>query len=240
MSEKKNKIIKHLSAIIFFILASLMFFSPVLEGKKILQNDIVQYSGMSKELKDFRNNNNDQETYWVNNGFSGMPTYQLGAKYSHNYIKELDLFIRFLPRPADYLFLYFLGFYFLMLSLKVEFRLAILGALSFGLSTYLIIIIGAGHNAKAHAISYMPFVLASILYVTRRKYLAGFFLTTIFLALQFTANHFQMTYYLIFINKTSVSKHVEKRVKHLVFIYACWNNYMPNMYKLEGENERKY
>ena len=158
MSEKKNKIIKHLSAIIFFILASLMFFSPVLEGKKILQNDIVQYSGMSKELKDFRNNNNDQETYWVNNGFSGMPTYQLGAKYSHNYIKELDLFIRFLPRPADYLFLYFLGFYFLMLSLKVEFRLAILGALSFGLSTYLIIIIGAGHNAKAHAISYMPFV----------------------------------------------------------------------------------
>ena len=199
MSEKKNKIIKHLSAIIFFILASLMFFSPVLEGKKILQNDIVQYSGMSKELKDFRNNNNDQETYWVNNGFSGMPTYQLGAKYSHNYIKELDLFIRFLPRPADYLFLYFLGFYFLMLSLKVEFRLAILGALSFGLSTYLIIIIGAGHNAKAHAISYMPFVLASILYVTRRKYLAGFFLTTIFLALQLTANHFQMTYYLIFI-----------------------------------------
>ena len=101
MSEKKNKIIKHLSAIIFFILASLMFFSPVLKGKKILQNDIVQYSGMSKELKDFRNNNNDQETYWVNNGFSGMPTYQLGAKYSHNYIKKLDLFIRFLPRPAD-------------------------------------------------------------------------------------------------------------------------------------------
>ena len=191
-------IVKQLSVIIFFIITSLLFFSPVLKGKKILQNDIVQYSGMSKELNDFRDKN-DKETYWVNNAFSGMPTYQLGAKYPHNYIKQLDLLIRFLPRPADYLFLYFLGFYFLMLSLKVEYRLAVLGALSFGLSTYLIIIIGAGHNAKAHAISYMPFVLGSIIYVVRKRYLLGFFLTTIFLGLQLTSNHFQMTYYLMFI-----------------------------------------
>ena len=191
-------IVKQLSVIIFFIITSLLFFFPVLKGKKILQNDIVQYSGMSKELKDFRDKN-DEETYWVNNAFSGMPTYQLGAKYPHNYIKQLDLLIRFLPRPSDYLFLYFLGFYFLMLSLKVEYRLAVLGALSFGLSTYLIIIIGAGHNAKAHAISYMPFVLGSIIYVVRKKYIIGFILTAIFLGLQLTANHFQMTYYLMFI-----------------------------------------
>ena len=194
----KIDIVKQFSVIIFFIITSLFIFSPVLKGQKILQNDIVQYSGMSKELKDFRDKN-DKETYWVNNAFSGMPTYQLGAKYPHNYIKQLDLLIRFLPRPSDYLFLYFLGFYFLMLSLKVEYRLAVLGALSFGLSTYLIIIIGAGHNAKAHAISYMPFVLGSIIYVVRKKYLLGFFLTTIFLGLQLTSNHFQMTYYLMFI-----------------------------------------
>ena len=71
-------IVKQLSVIIFFIITSLLFFFPVLKGKKILQNDIVQYSGMSKELKDFRDKN-DEETYWVNNAFSGMPTYQLGA-----------------------------------------------------------------------------------------------------------------------------------------------------------------
>ena len=194
----KTDIFKHFFVIIFFIITSLLFFSPLLKGQKILQNDIVQYTGMAKELIDFRDKNNE-ETYWVNNAFSGMPTYQLGAKYPHNYIKQLDLLVRFLPRPADYLFLYFLGFYFLMLSLKLEYRLAVLGALSFGLSTYLVIIIGAGHNAKAHAISYMPFVLGSIIYVIRKKYLLGFFLTTIFLGLQFTSNHFQMTYYLMFI-----------------------------------------
>lgn len=194
----KINIAKHITVIIFFIITAVLFFSPVLKGKKILQNDIVQYSGMSKELKDYRSNY-EKETYWVNNAFSGMPTYQLGAKFPHNYIKKLDLLIRFLPRPADYLFLYFIGFYFLMLSLKIEYRLAVLGALSFGFSTYLIIIIGAGHNAKAHAISYMPFVLGSIIYVVRKKYIIGFILTTIFLGLQLTANHFQMTYYLMFI-----------------------------------------
>ena len=194
----KINIVKHITVIIFFIITAVLFFSPVLKGKKILQNDIVQYSGMSKELKDYRSNY-EKETYWVNNAFSGMPTYQLGAKYPHNYIKKLDLLIRFLPRPADYLFLYFIGFYFLMLSLKIEYRLAVLGALSFGFSTYLIIIIGAGHNAKAHAISYMPFVLGSIIYVVRKKYIIGFILTAIFLGLQLTANHFQMTYYLMFI-----------------------------------------
>ena len=194
----KINIAKHIAVIIFFIITAVLFFSPVLKGKKILQNDIVQYSGMSKELKDYRSNY-EKETYWVNNAFSGMPTYQLDAKYPHNYIKKLDLLIRFLPRPADYLFLYFIGFYFLMLSLKIEYRLAVLGALSFGFSTYLIIIIGAGHNAKAHAISYMPFVLGSIIYVVRKKYIIGFILTAIFLGLQLTANHFQMTYYLMFI-----------------------------------------
>ena len=194
----KINIAKHITVIIFFIITAVLFFSPVLKGKKILQNDIVQYSGMSKELKDYRSNY-EKETYWVNNAFSGMPTYQLGAKYPHNYIKKIDLLIRFLPRPADYLFLYFIGFYFLMLSLKIEYRLAVLGALSFGFSTYLIIIIGAGHNAKAHAISYMPFVLGSIIYVVRKKYIIGFILTAIFLGLQLTANHFQMTYYLMFI-----------------------------------------
>ena len=189
---------KHFCVLILFCFISLLYFYPVLQGKKILQNDIVQYSGMAKQQSDFREKT-DSETYWTNGAFSGMPTYQLGAKYPHNYIKKLDLLLRFLPRPADYLFLYFLGFYVLMLSLKVEYRLAILGALSFGFSTYLIIIIGAGHNAKAHAIAYMPLVIAGVLMVFNGKYSKGFLLSSLALGLQFCANHFQMTYYLMFI-----------------------------------------
>ena len=193
-----NNNFKHIFVLVIFCCTSLLYFSPVLQGKKILQNDIVQYAGMAKQQNDFAEITGD-ETYWTNSAFSGMPTYQLGAKYPHNYIKKLDLILRFLPRPADYLFLYFLGFYILMLSLKVEYRLAVLGALAYGFSTYLIIIIGAGHNAKAHAIAYMPLVIAGILMVFNGKYSKGFILSTLALGLQFCSNHFQMTYYLMFI-----------------------------------------
>lgn len=184
----------HFFVIVFFIIVALAYFHPVLQGKVIYQHDIAQYTGMAKEQNDFRKKT-DQEPYWTNSAFGGMPTFQLGANYPHNYIKKLDRIIRFLPRPADYLFLYFIGFYILLCCLKIDYKLAIVGALAFGFSTYLIIIIGAGHNAKAHALGYLPFILAGIVLVFRKKYLAGFLLTAIAMALEIVANHYQMTYY---------------------------------------------
>lgn len=194
MNLSFKAVITHLSVIAFFILASLVYFYPVLQGKAIFQSDIAQYKGMSKERNDYKELTGE-ESYWTNSAFGGMPTYQLGANYPHDYIKKLDRLIRFLPRPADYLFLYLLGFYILMLCLKVEYRLAILGALAFGFSTYLIIILGVGHNAKAHALGYIPMVLGGIVLVFRKKYLLGFVLTALAMALEINANHYQMTYY---------------------------------------------
>lgn len=193
-----KKYLPHILVLVGFICISLAYFSPVLKGKEIYQSDIKQYIGMSKQQKDFKAETGN-ETYWTNSAFGGMPTYQLGAKYPHNYIKQLDLTLRFLPRPADYLFLYFIGFYILLLSLKVDFKLAALGALAFGFSTYLIIILGVGHNSKAHAIAYMPLVLSGIILTFRKKYIAGFLLTAVAMALELVANHFQMTYYLMFL-----------------------------------------
>ena len=196
MSFNFKKILPHVLIILGFIVASLLYFSPVLKGKAIYQSDIVHYIGMAQQQKDFKAETGT-ETYWTNSAFGGMPTYQLGAKYPYNYIKSLDLTLRFLPRPADYLFLYFIGFYILLLSLKLDYKLAALGAIAFGFSTYLIIILGVGHNSKAHAIAYMPMVLAGIIYTFRRRYVVGFLLTTIALGLELVANHFQMTYYLL-------------------------------------------
>ncbi|HBC04726.1 MAG TPA: hypothetical protein DC015_11170, partial [Aequorivita sp.] len=196
MQPNYKKLVPHLVVFVLFIVASLAYFNPVLQGKKIFQSDIVQYTGMAKQQNDFREATGE-ETYWTDAAFGGMPTYQLGAKYPNNYIKQLDLAIRFLPRPADYLFLYFIGMYILFLVLKVDYKLAFLGALAFGFSTYLIIILGVGHNAKAHAIAYMPFVLSGIFLTFRGKYLWGFLLLTVSMGLELVANHFQMTYYLM-------------------------------------------
>ncbi len=184
----------HFFTITFFVVVALAYFHPVLQGKVILQSDIIQYTGMAKEQNDFRQAY-DKEPYWTNSAFGGMPTYQLGANYPHNYVKKLDRVLRFLPRPADYLFLYFLGFYILLCCMKVDYRLAVLGALAFGFSTYLIIILGVGHNAKAHAIAYLPMILGGILLSFRGKYFWGFVLTALGMALEINANHYQMTYY---------------------------------------------
>ena len=191
-----NKFYPHLLAFFGFVIISLFYFYPVLQGKALSQSDIVQYTGMAKEQNDFRAAENT-EPFWTNSAFGGMPTYQMGANYPNDYIGALDDFLRFLPRPADYLFLYFLGFYGLLLVLKVDPLKAFFGALAFGFSTYMIIILGVGHNAKAHAIAYMPLVLAGVLLVFRKKYVAGGILTMIAAALEINANHFQMTYYLL-------------------------------------------
>ena len=194
---KSKKLLPYIIAIAIFIFASLTYFYPVLKGQKIAQSDITQFRGMVKEINNFRADKNS-EPYWTGASFSGMPAYQISAYYPNDFVRLIDRTLRFLPRPADYTFLYFLSFFVLMLALKIEWRLAILGALSFGFSTYLIIIFGAGHNAKAHAIAYMPLVLAGVLWVFQKRYILGFLVTGFGLALEIYTNHPQMTYYLGF------------------------------------------
>ena len=191
-----NKFYPHALVILGFILVSLIYFYPVLQGKQIFQSDIAQYTGMAKEQNDFRAAEHT-EPYWTNSAFGGMPTYQLGANYPNDFIGKVDDVLRFLPRPADYLFLYFLGFYGLLLVLKTDPLKAFIGAIAFGFSTYLIIILGVGHNAKAHAIAYMPLVIAGFVLVFQKKYIWGGLLTMFAVALEVNANHFQMTYYLL-------------------------------------------
>jgi hypothetical protein len=222
--KKLEKFAPHIYAIFGFIVIAVIYFYPVLSGKQISQSDIAQYTGMAKEQNDFRNEYHD-EPYWTNSAFGGMPTYQLGAKYPHNYIKSLDSTLRFLPRPADYLFLYFLGFYLLLMSLKIKPLQAFFGALAFGFSTYLIIILGVGHNAKAHAIAYIPMVLAGIVFVFSKRYIVGGIVSMLAIGLEIQANHFQMTYYFLFLFAFVIGFYIydivkEKDFKHLYKSFA--------------------
>ena len=222
--KKLEKFAPHLYAIFGFIVIAVIYFYPVLSGKQISQSDIAQYTGMAKEQNDFRNEYHD-EPYWTNSAFGGMPTYQLGAKYPHNYIKSLDSALRFLPRPADYLFLYFLGFYLLLMSLRIKPLQAFFGALAFGFSTYLIIILGVGHNAKAHAIAYIPMILAGIVFIFNKRYLVGGIVTMLAAGLEIQANHFQMTYYFLFLFAFVIGFYIyeivkEKDFKHLYKSFA--------------------
>lgn len=194
-SIQLNKILPQLAVVFGFVLVSLAVFYPVLQGKKLLQSDIQQYKGMSKQLQDARKEG--KELYWIDNAFGGMPTYQLGAQYPFDFLTPIHKIFQLLPHPTFLVFLYLLGCYFFLLAMRVPMKYAVFGALAYGLSTYLLIIIQVGHNTKAQALGYLPFVLAGVLWVFRKKYFWGFAFSTFAIALQIRANHYQMTYYLL-------------------------------------------
>ena len=195
MLKNKNILYIVISLAVFVVLA-LAYANPVISGKQLLQHDIVQYKGGAKELLDYRANNGT-ETYWSDAMFGGMPTYQSGAQFRGDIIKKIDDAFNFLPKPANFIFLLFAGFFLLGYVATKNWKYALLGASFFGLSTYFYIIIAAGHNGKVATLVYFAPLLAGILLVyIRKKYILGFIVTSLFMGLQICANHPQMTYYL--------------------------------------------
>jgi len=195
MAKNKNLIYIAISLAVFIVLAFL-YSTPVFTGKQLFQHDIVQYRGGAKELLDYRADTG-KETYWSDSMFGGMPTYQMGSQFKGDFIKKIDSYLNILPRPVNYLFLLFAGFFLLGMVVVRNWKYALLGATFFGLSTYFYIIIAAGHNGKVNTIEYFAPLLAGILLVyIRKQYIWGFIVTTLFMGLQIAANHPQMTYYL--------------------------------------------
>ena len=196
-----KKILPHLITVGIFVSISLIYFSPVLEGKVVNMKDIIQFKGMSQESKEYREANNGEQTLWTGSSFSGMPIYQTGMKSDNNLVKYIDKFIKLgLPRPADILFLHLLGFYILLITLKVDYRVAIIGSCGFAFCSFPFISIAAGHTSKVLAMGYIPLIVSSVLYTfNNKKWLVGVIFTSLFVALQLYSNHYQITYYTILI-----------------------------------------
>jgi hypothetical protein len=187
------------AAIALFVLLSLAYVYPLLQNRVLVQQDIVKFQGMAKEIADFRQQTGE-EALWTNSMFGGMPAFQISVIYANNIANYLhELMTLGLPRPADMIFLYFAGFFIFLLMLRVNPWIALAGAAGFAFSSYHFIILEAGHNSKAVAIGYMAPVLGSIIYTFRGNILWGGILFSIFMGLQLWANHFQITYYLGFI-----------------------------------------
>lgn len=195
--KNKNIIFSAVAIVVFAILA-IVYCSPVLSDQSIIQHDIVNYKGSAEEMRTFEKQSGEN-VYWSNAMFGGMPTYQTGAQYDNDMIKGIDKVFRFLPRPADYIFLLFSGFFILGMVLFRNWKYALAGSIFFALGAYFYIIIGAGHNAKVHAIAYFAPLVAGIILLYQRKYVLGFILTALFMGLELSANHPQMTYYLFLV-----------------------------------------
>lgn len=196
----KRDILPHLIAIILFVAVTIIFYSPVFfENKQLNQHDILQGIGAGKELIDFRESTG-QEGLWTNSMFGGMPGYLINTQWSGDTLQYIQKILSAgLPAPARYTFITILCFYIMLLAFRVRPFLAMAGALGFGLCSFGIIGIMAGHIWRIMAIAFMPLVLAGIhLTFTNKKWM-GLGLTALGLGLQIRANHLQMTYYLLII-----------------------------------------
>ncbi len=191
-----RSLIPVLVALALFYALSLLYFSPVLEGKRLVQGDLKNWQGMAQEILEHRDATGE-DPLWTGSMFSGMPAYQITVLWTGNFLRFADdAFHGFLPRPASFLFLYLLGMYILMRCMRVDPWLAIVGAVAFGFSSYFFVILEAGHNSKANAIGYMPMVLGATILLFRDKAWWGGALLALFLGLEIAMNHVQVTYYM--------------------------------------------
>lgn len=193
-------VLPHAIAVLIFLAVTILFFRPVFfENKFIQQGDIQQWSGSSKELRDYRAKTGE-EGLWAGTMFSGMPAYLVNINWSDGVVVGMkNVLSFFLPHPVRHIFLAFICYYIMLLSFRVRPWLAIAGALAFGLSSYVIIGLSAGHNARIGAIAYMPLILAGIHLAFSGKRILGFGVTAAGMALHLRENHLQITYYLILI-----------------------------------------
>ncbi len=193
-----KKLVPHLVALLLFAGLSATYFYPVLQGYRLKQADIKQHKGMSQELRDHKEEFNE-EPLWIGNMFAGMPAYQVSSvRYSGNILGFVQQILTFgLAYPISLLILYMIGFYILLQSLKIDPWVSIIGAVAFAFSSYFIVIMEAGHTSKGFAIAYMAPVLGGVISLLRGRIWIGMFVTALFMGLQLYANHLQITYYLI-------------------------------------------
>jgi len=200
MNSKLKALLPHIVAIAVFIGLSSIYFSPLFDGNALRQSDVKQFQGMAKEIVDYRLINDNKEPLWSNSMFGGMPAYQVSVSHDSNVLIYVDRMMKLgLPTPVGILFVAMLGFYIFALCLKINPWLGILGAIGFGFSTINILYLAGGHITKVNAIIYMAPALGGVLLAFRGKWLLGSSIFGLFLGLNITANHLQMTYYFAFL-----------------------------------------
>lgn len=191
---KRNGI--HFAIIGIFIALCFVYFSPAMQGKLLMQSDVMQARGGQQEIMKYKAQDGNAPL-WTNSMFGGMPSYQIWAQYPKNIITHVISFLTTaLPNPIYLVFLYLIGAYLLFCVLRMNPWLAAMGAIAFAFSSYNFILIEAGHANQALAIAFFAPIVAGIILTLRGKYVLGGAITALALSLEIRANHIQMTYYL--------------------------------------------
>lgn len=193
-------ILPHAVAVIVFLVITVFFFNPVFfENKVIDQHDIRISRTSSKSLMEYREQTGE-EGLWTPSQFSGMPAYFVHIIWGSQPVGYMERVLSlFLPHPINNIFIAFISYYIMLLAFGVRPYLAIGGAIAFGLSSFMIIGLSAGHNGRIGAMACAPLIVAGVHLVMKGRALLGFGVTSLGMALHMRENHLQITYYLLII-----------------------------------------
>ncbi len=261
MNSLKTKTFSLIIAVCSFLVLSVVYMYPALEGKNIKQQDIVQFKGGAQELIDYRNTTGE-EAIWTNSMFSGMPGFLISVRYTKNVLTKLHRALVLNNwRPVCFLFLYLMGFYLSLLAFGVNQWLSIIGAIAYAFSSYFLIIIEVGHATKSLALGYLPPIIGGMYLAFKGKYIWGALMTGIALGLQILVNHLQMTYYtLIIVAIFGISEFIIAIVRHKLKEYfkgvailsvavilalgsnfaSLWSTYEYGKFSIRGPSELTY
>lgn len=197
MNNWIKQVLPHAVAIIIFLLVTVLFCKPVLDGKTLNQHDtgISGWKGAAQNAFDVKKKTGTMPL-WSTSVFSGMPNYQIAMEGKGAIPVDLNKVIGLgLPKPMNFFFIACLCFYILCVVLRFNTAIGILGGLAFAYSTYNPLIISAGHETKMLAIAYMPLLLAGLLLIFNKRYWIGLAVATLGAMLELMGNHPQIAYY---------------------------------------------
>ena len=196
-SEIAKKWVSRMAVIAVFFVIAALYFAPQFTGQKLVQHDVQQYEGMSKDILDNREATGE-DAQWTGGMFSGMPAYLINVKYPSQAVKgTIGKVVTIIDTPASFLFFAMTAMWIAMLLFGVNPWVGIIAALAYGFSTYFILIIGAGHITKMWALVYAPLMMGAAHFSLHRNMWVGGALTALFTSLEIGANHPQITYYFL-------------------------------------------
>lgn len=208
-----RKIAPYAAAIAVFAIVSAIYFSPQFSGRALPMHDVMQYKGMTEDIKESREALGT-DPGWTGRMFGGMPAYFISVKYPAMFIKSATSAVQtFFGQPWAFILAAMVSFWILLLLCGINPWVGIIPSLAYGLSTYFFIIIGAGHITKMWALAYAPLLIGGVIYAYRRNVWTGGALAALFAAIEIGAGHPQITYYFCFIIAALVINELVKAIR---------------------------
>ena len=195
--DTKKRWVAAAAALAVFLLVSVLYFAPQFRGEVLPQHDVLQYEGMSRDIYQTREATGE-DPQWTGGMFSGMPAYLINVAYPAQLVKNtVGRITRLIDTPAGFLLFAMVSMWLMLLVCGVDPWVGIVPALAYGLSTYFLLIIGAGHVTKMWALVYAPLMMGGAWMTLRGNLWAGAAVTALAASLEIGANHPQITYYFL-------------------------------------------